>query len=640
MHYRSKSEGVPRVAVSIAFADEDWYKTLSRRATLMIQLEERAIVAAGTSMLWVPRDPRAYPVYAHKGKAGYSLVNVFDPKVAGGMAVAALHEGEPGWISRIRDNFLHPSNESMTAYGNVVLGVAKDETDVDAIPTQEELVLLSSEESAGSSHDLIHHSSRAGPQEGPTQEPAGESAYVPLIVDPPAAAAQRKEARTKKREEKKAEDKKSTEEPAIAPIRKHSSNIKLLDYVISDSLSGLDAGVKRSAPNPDDDDTLIEMLAKKQKILEEKKRELDEQAAAVLSEKKLKMMGETIAPSESKGGARVEGAEIDWESSEATPQGTIYTRRGPPTPGGGGPSGSRQGPELRRVEGGGSWTDHNPACDDLPHVPHWGLTQGSRMDDLGNCHEFYSLLLPPAERLFQKNSHRLDLLDEHIHSGVNFFSTTQEIVRNWQSMGEDILEFEAPKKEFAAKREAFNSEKKGLIWRAEKIKDNQEYERLAAAHKEKETESQARIVALEKTGEEKKSQNKALELLVEDLGADCKWLLARGIPLIVDRLVKSDELAKYMFELGGAAYESGRKDGYGEGKAAALAKEKDHQFELFKVDWTGNYTAKRQEYEFLEVGILKAIEKLTRKGIVVENLKKVHEDADAETDGAGTSHQV
>ncbi|KAM0070648.1 hypothetical protein Hdeb2414_s0001g00015561 [Helianthus debilis subsp. tardiflorus] len=95
-----------------------------------------------------------------------------------------------------------------------------------------------------------------------------------------------------------------------------------------------------------------------------------------------------------------------------------------------------------------------------------------------------------------------------------------------------------------------------------------------------------------------------------------------------------------MFELGGAAYDSGRKDGYGEGKAAALAKDKDHQFELYKVDCTANYTAKRQEYEFLEFGIIKTIEKLTRKGIAVKTLKKVLEDADVETSGTGTSHQV
>ncbi|KAJ0851875.1 hypothetical protein HanRHA438_Chr14g0631841 [Helianthus annuus] len=179
MHYRSESEGVLRVAVSIAFADEDWYKTLSQRATPMIQLEEKALVAAGMSMLWVPRDPRAYPVYAHKGR-GYSLMNVFDPKVAGGMAVAALREGEPGWIARIRDNFLHPSNESMSAYNNFKLGVVENESDFDTIATREELILLSSEESVGSSHGLIHHSSHAGPQQGPLQEPASEGVLLLL----------------------------------------------------------------------------------------------------------------------------------------------------------------------------------------------------------------------------------------------------------------------------------------------------------------------------------------------------------------------------------------------------------------------------------------------------------------------------
>ncbi|MFS7921998.1 hypothetical protein Hanom_Chr03g00243471 [Helianthus anomalus] len=264
------------------------------------------------------------------------------------------------------------------------------------------------------------------------------------------------------------------------------------------------------------------MVAKKQKILADKKRELDEQAALAFSEKKMKVMGETVAPSESEvdlgvfskmfgnllkkiydassmprgmilrlswlifgppvlvprlisllllhlhllpvpfgvspprpdpkgkgkegtaegdagkkvipnvapgvvireGDPRVERAETDWESSKATPQGTIYTRRGPSTPGGGGHSGSRQGPKFRKVEGGGSWMDHNPTCDNLPHIPRWGLAQGSRMDGLDNCHDFYSLSLAAAERLFQKNRKRFDLLDEHVQSVVIFFSTT------------------------------------------------------------------------------------------------------------------------------------------------------------------------------------------------------------------------
>ncbi|KAJ0780472.1 hypothetical protein HanPI659440_Chr06g0238141 [Helianthus annuus] len=95
-----------------------------------------------------------------------------------------------------------------------------------------------------------------------------------------------------------------------------------------------------------------------------------------------------------------------------------------------------------------------------------------------------------------------------------------------------------------------------------------------------------------------------------------------------------------MFELRGAAYDSGRKDGYGKGRAAAIDNEKDYHFKLYKVDCTANYTAKRQKYEFLEFGIVKAIEKLTRKGNSMETLKKALEDGGAETGGAGTSHQV
>ncbi|KAJ0525150.1 hypothetical protein HanHA300_Chr09g0308681 [Helianthus annuus] len=231
----------------------------------------------------------------------YSLNNVFDRKVAGGMAVAALPEGEPGWISRIRDNFLHPSNESMSAYNNVILGAIEDETDFDTIPTREELILLSSEESAGSSHGLIHRSSRASPQQGPVQEPAGEGTSTPPVVDPTIGAVeQQKEARRMKREEKKTEEKKTAKETASAPTRKRLSNVKLLDYVVvSDSLFGLDAGTKRTALDSDDKVTLTEMMVKKQKLLADKKRELDEQAAAALFEKKLKFMGKTVAPSES-----------------------------------------------------------------------------------------------------------------------------------------------------------------------------------------------------------------------------------------------------------------------------------------------------------------------------------------------------
>ncbi|MFS8019952.1 hypothetical protein Hanom_Chr15g01409901 [Helianthus anomalus] len=107
------------------------------------------------------------------------------------------------------------------------------------------------------------------------------------------------------------------------------------------------------------------------------------------------------------------GADIEAESSEATPRHTTYTKRSS---------------EYEHVQGG-SWDTHNPASADLPHAPRWNLTQGSRMTDLNNCCEFFSLSLPPAERLFQKRHHLMDLLDDHIHVGVNFFATSQEIAR-------------------------------------------------------------------------------------------------------------------------------------------------------------------------------------------------------------------
>ncbi|KAJ0715807.1 hypothetical protein HanPI659440_Chr13g0505631 [Helianthus annuus] len=502
------------------------------------------------SMLWAPQNPRGFPVYGYKGK-GYSLMIVFDPNAGGAMVVAVLPEGRPLWVDQIRDNFLHPTSESMATYANTVLVEDDgDDTDVDPTPTREEPIILLSEESADSYQDLIHHSARAGPQRGAVQEPVADD---------------------DKTEEKK------PEEPVAKTPRKRPSNSSFLDYVVvSDTLSGLDVGFKRQSRDPDDDSTLTEMM-KKRKMLEDKKRELDVQAAAALAEKKAKLQKETIAaPSESeidlgvfseKTGNRLEkifkltsaprgttflscicfmycstsfdclcfiaaaskpgrsrskidiykitppasppskpldlspprpdlkgkgkeddveveqtekvvenvvvgagrdevhaeGVETECESSEATPQGTVYTKRVRGS-GGGGAYGTHQSPEFHRVQGG-SWTTHNPACDDLPHVPHWALTQGSRSNDLSNWCEFYSLSLPPAERLFQKNRHRMDLLDDHIHAGVNFYATTQEIVRDWQVMGEDTLEFEAAKREFAEEREAFNAEKKGLSWR-------------------------------------------------------------------------------------------------------------------------------------------------------------------------------
>ncbi|MFS7999235.1 hypothetical protein Hanom_Chr12g01163671 [Helianthus anomalus] len=74
MHYRAESEGIPK-----------------------IDIEEMALVGAGMSMLWVPKNPRGVPVYGYDGKVGYSLLNVLDPKAAGAMIEAVFAEGKPVW---------------------------------------------------------------------------------------------------------------------------------------------------------------------------------------------------------------------------------------------------------------------------------------------------------------------------------------------------------------------------------------------------------------------------------------------------------------------------------------------------------------------------------------------------------------
>ncbi|MFS7938066.1 hypothetical protein Hanom_Chr05g00435131 [Helianthus anomalus] len=449
-------------------------------------------------------------------------------QASGAMVVASLLDGRPLWLEQIRDNFLHPSNESLAAYANAILGDdGEGDTDFDVNPTREEPIVLSSADDA--SFHLIRCYSRAGPQRGPFAEPAADDVDTP-VVDPYVGVVDPSKIRKKKIEDKSEE--KKVEEPAVETPRKRPSNSSFLDYVVvSDTLSSLDVGVKRSERDPDDDAMLTEMM-KKRKILEDKKKELDAQAAAALAEKKSKLQKETtktddrlekypttpksgrfvrkidiskitpptsppskpldlspprtdlkgkvkeddvevekvgnvvedVAAGAGRGETHVEGVETEVESSEATPRGTIYTKRVSDS-GGGGTSGIHHSPEYTRVQGG-SWTNYNPACDDLPHTPQWTLTQGSRMNDLSHCREFYSLSLPPAERLFQKT-----------------------IVREWQAMGEGTLEVEVAKKELAEEREAFNNEKKGLLWRVADAEDKLAKEKQFNANKQKEWET-------------------------------------------------------------------------------------------------------------------------------------------------------
>ncbi|KAM0040803.1 hypothetical protein Hdeb2414_s0012g00398431 [Helianthus debilis subsp. tardiflorus] len=108
---------------------------------------------------------------------------------------------------------------------------------------------------------------------------------------------------------------------------------------------------------------------------------------------------------------------------------------------------------------------------------------------------------------------------------------------------------------------------------------------------------------------------------------------------ISQRIAGSEELARYMYDLAEAARTLGRKEGYAEGRATAEAKEPLKNFELYKTDCAARYAEKRQEFESLEFGVVKAAEKLSRKPNGVALLKKALGDETHGTGAAGTSHQ-
>ncbi|MFS7954222.1 hypothetical protein Hanom_Chr07g00627761 [Helianthus anomalus] len=550
MHYRSVDDGISKIDVLFGFAEQSWYKKITHKATAISQLEEMALVGAGMSLLWVPKNPLGVLVYGYNGKLGYSLLNVLDPKAAGAMVEAIQEDGKPTWLEQICPRFLHPTNDSFVTYANVVLGEPDEDDPVG--PTREEVVVLSSGSSGRSFGDLTSRSTRAGHAKGVVNDPAQETVFddddVP--VDPSAQL----ETGRKTKTDTPGKGEKRVEGETVGISRKRPSTLPFLDYVVvSDTLSGLGTREKSRGSDPDDRATLTEMMRKK--ALEEKKRKPYEQAAAQLASKKARLQKEALpAPSESEidmvifseergnlleeifdasaptgvksskgprrvdiskitpptshpsrtidlspprddsskkkkedeataerageggdgvaggdnvdqcaggdgGGGKGKGVDVEVESSETTPHQTIYTKR--PPGGGGASSGVVRSPQFENVRAD-SWDTHNPACDDLPHVPRWNLTQGSRMNIRRN---------------------RFELLDDHVHAGVKFFATSQEIVREWRVMGDETYEFEAEKKAFVEEREKFNAKKKGLMWRVSDAEEKLSHEKQVNATK-------------------------------------------------------------------------------------------------------------------------------------------------------------
>ncbi|MFS7971915.1 hypothetical protein Hanom_Chr09g00838411 [Helianthus anomalus] len=236
LHYRAAvSEGIPKVNVAVGFAEQAWYKKLTEKATFISQLEEMALVGAGMSLLWIPKNHFGFPVYGYQGKLGYSLLNVLDQKAGGAMVEAIQKDGKSTWLDRIRDPFLHPTSESFTAYGNTFLGEdVEDVVDGISDSTREEVIILSSEGSDRSIEGLTPRSGCAGPAQGAVNEPVNDDVEVPVETADQLETRRKTKTDNSERKEKRVEEK-TTETP-----RKRPSTLPILDYVVvSDTLSSI-----------------------------------------------------------------------------------------------------------------------------------------------------------------------------------------------------------------------------------------------------------------------------------------------------------------------------------------------------------------------------------------------------------------
>ncbi|KAF5818639.1 hypothetical protein HanXRQr2_Chr02g0068351 [Helianthus annuus] len=359
------------------------------------------------------------------------------------------------WLEQIKDYFHHPTEESLSAYvanPTCVYPLVYVKPEAMKSPTLRGTILFSSEESIASSDGLIHRSraTRIGPNVKP---PGGSEAVIhmePATMDPEVTA----DEPVQERPEVQTQPGVQTGSTKVTGSRFRRSTTRSSKPTVLDI---------SSIPGPESPPVAVfgESPVRDHVHPEHVKGNGPEGVVKYV-------FVEKVQPSTLHGVVfreRVEGIKTDMESNEATPPVTQYTCRVPSGDEGCGHSEGQGSSDSSRSEANGSWMAHNPACDNLPHASRWSRVQGSWIDSLDNCHEFYSMSLPPTEHLYKKNKDRFRLLDDHVRLGVNYFATTQEIVREWRSMGEQIMKFEAEKREFVANREKFNAEKKGFNWR-------------------------------------------------------------------------------------------------------------------------------------------------------------------------------
>ncbi|KAM0056034.1 hypothetical protein Hdeb2414_s0006g00213241 [Helianthus debilis subsp. tardiflorus] len=140
----------------------------------------------------------------------------------------------------------------------------------------------------------------------------------------------------------------------------------------------------------------------------------------------------------------------------------------------------------------------------------------------------------------------------------------------------------------------------------EKTRISGEAEQERALHQMRESEYLKRIAKLQQLVTERSAEVRAYEIIAEEANADCKW---RSIGWLW------------------------------RGNVSCLSEGGAEDFYFYKTDCAARFAEKRQEYEFLEFAIVKAVGKLSRKVDGVGLLKKALGDETPEAGGVGSSHQ-
>ncbi|KAJ0521330.1 hypothetical protein HanIR_Chr10g0469621 [Helianthus annuus] len=378
---------------------------------------------------------------------GYSLINVLDHKASGAMVIAYLPEGRPVWLDQIRDRFLHPTSESLATYANTILGDdGGDDLDDVLSPTREEKKKVDKSEKKEKVEEPVTGV--------PRKQPSNFSLLDYVVVSDTLSSLDAGDKRAERdpdddatlteieKKKKALEDKKKEldEQAAAALAEKKSRSQKETTAAPSESKVDLSvfsvkprnllekiyksASGSRGTVFPfvlNQVRVLVRLIFRRLLLLPlhllkpliyppphddpGKKRKEDHVDVEQVGEGAAVGAGAGGGNGAGDGGGdRGGGVDVEVESSKTTSHYTIYTRvvRGS---GESGASGTDHSPEYEHVQGG-SWDTHNPACADLPNAPRWNLTQGSRMTDLGNCREFFSLSLPLLKDCFRKDAIR------------------------------------------------------------------------------------------------------------------------------------------------------------------------------------------------------------------------------------------